>query len=181
MPPSARAHGISRTRRLVVTGLGFAPIYPSVIHSTPDHFGRDKSQAVIGVQMASAYVGSTFAPLLFGLLSEALGHRRAARLAPGVRGADGSPCSNGRSARSPRAGPPRAGGGRFRKTSRERTEKRNKNFSNGDIINYRAGRFLFSARRKKFPAERMTNAAEWCIMEESIFAERSFPRKSKSF
>ncbi len=58
---------------LVVTGLGFAPIYPSVIHSTPDHFGRDKSQAVIGVQMASAYVGSTFAPLLFGLLSEALG------------------------------------------------------------------------------------------------------------
>jgi len=39
-------------------GLGCAPIYPSVIHSTPAHFGADKSQAVIGVQMASAYVGT---------------------------------------------------------------------------------------------------------------------------
>lgn len=60
---------------LVVIGLGFAPVYPSVIHSTPAHFGWDNSQAVIGVQMASAYVGSTFSPLLFGLLAGAVGIR----------------------------------------------------------------------------------------------------------
>ena len=58
---------------LVVIGLGFAPVYPSVIHSTPDHFGADNSQAIIGVQMASAYIGSTFAPLLFGVLADAAG------------------------------------------------------------------------------------------------------------
>ena len=54
---------------LVLTGLGCAPIYPSIIHSTPDHFGADKSQAVIGIQMASAYVGNLVMPPLFGLLA----------------------------------------------------------------------------------------------------------------
>lgn len=54
---------------LIVIGLGCAPVYPSIIHSTPEHFGRENSQAVIGVQMASAYVGSTFMPPLFGLLA----------------------------------------------------------------------------------------------------------------
>ena len=54
---------------LVLVGLGCAPIYPSVIHSTPDHFGADKSQAVIGIQMASAYVGNLAMPPLFGLLA----------------------------------------------------------------------------------------------------------------
>ena len=53
----------------VLVGLGCAPIYPCVIHSTPDHFGADKSQAVIGVQMASAYVGSCLMPPLFGLIA----------------------------------------------------------------------------------------------------------------
>ena len=42
---------------LVVAGLGCAPIYPCIIHSTPAHFGADRSQAIIGVQMACAYVG----------------------------------------------------------------------------------------------------------------------------
>ena len=55
---------------LVVTGLGCAPIYPSIIHSTPKTFGAEYSQAIIGVQMASAYVGSTFSPPLFGLVAE---------------------------------------------------------------------------------------------------------------
>lgn len=50
-------------------GLGCAPIYPSIIHSTPDHFGADKSQAVIGVQMASAYVGTCLMPPLFGIIA----------------------------------------------------------------------------------------------------------------
>ena len=58
---------------LVVTGFGCAPIYPAIIHATPSNFGADKSQAIIGVQMASAYVGSTFAPPLFGLLADYAG------------------------------------------------------------------------------------------------------------
>ena len=54
---------------LVCIGLGCAPIYPCIIHSTPAHFGADKSQAVIGVQMASAYVGTSLMPPLFGLIA----------------------------------------------------------------------------------------------------------------
>jgi fucose permease len=54
---------------LVLVGFGCAPIYPCVIHSTPDYFGADKSQAVIGVQMASAYVGSCVAPPVFGWIA----------------------------------------------------------------------------------------------------------------
>ncbi|WP_461218784.1 MFS transporter [Lapidilactobacillus salsurivasis] len=54
---------------LVVIGLGCAPIYPAIIHATPMNFGAENSQAIIGVQMASAYVGSTFMPPLFGVLA----------------------------------------------------------------------------------------------------------------
>lgn len=54
---------------LIVVGLGCAPIYPAIIHSTPDNFGRENSQAIIGVQMASAYAGSTFMPPVFGLIA----------------------------------------------------------------------------------------------------------------
>ena len=54
---------------LVLIGLGCAPVYPSLIHSTPDHFGADRSQAVIGIQMASAYVGNLAMPPLFGWLA----------------------------------------------------------------------------------------------------------------
>jgi len=53
----------------LIAGLGCAPIYPSIIHSTPANFGRENSQAVVGVQMASAYVGSTLLPPLFGLIA----------------------------------------------------------------------------------------------------------------
>ena len=55
---------------LVLIGLGCAPIYPCIIHSTPDHFGAEKSQALIGVQMASAYLGTCLMPPLFGLIAE---------------------------------------------------------------------------------------------------------------
>ncbi|MFT3886878.1 MAG: MFS transporter [Arachnia sp.] len=58
---------------LVVAGLGSAPIYPAIIHSTPANFGRENSQAVIGIQMASAYLGITLMPPLFGALSSWLG------------------------------------------------------------------------------------------------------------
>lgn len=53
----------------VIIGLGCAPVYPSIIHSTPGNFGTKNSQAIIGIQMASAYVGSTFVPPLFGILA----------------------------------------------------------------------------------------------------------------
>lgn len=58
---------------LVMIGLGCAPVYPSIIHSTPEHFGADKSQAMIGVQMASAYVGTCFMPPVFGFLANHIG------------------------------------------------------------------------------------------------------------
>ena len=54
---------------LIIIGLGCAPIYPSIIHSTPDHFGAENSQAVIGVQMAAAYVGILVMPPVFGLIA----------------------------------------------------------------------------------------------------------------
>lgn len=54
---------------LLLVGLGCAPIYPCVIHSTPAHFGAERSQAVIGVQMASAYVGNCVMPPVFGLIA----------------------------------------------------------------------------------------------------------------
>jgi fucose permease len=54
---------------LMLVGLGCAPIYPSIIHATPDNFGADRSQAVIGVQMATAYTGSFLMPPVFGLIA----------------------------------------------------------------------------------------------------------------
>ena len=53
----------------VIIGLGCAPVYPCIIHSTPNNFGAENSQGIIGIQMASAYVGSTFMPPVFGLLA----------------------------------------------------------------------------------------------------------------
>ena len=50
-------------------GLGCAPVYPCIIHSTPEYFGAERSQAMIGVQMASAYVGICLMPPFFGLLA----------------------------------------------------------------------------------------------------------------
>ena len=55
---------------LIVTGLGCAPIYPSIIHETPTSFGAQNAQSVIGIQMASAYVGTTLMPPLFGVLGD---------------------------------------------------------------------------------------------------------------
>lgn len=55
---------------LMIAGLGAAPVYPCIIHSTPNNFGKENSHAIIGIQMASAYVGSTFMPPVFGFLAE---------------------------------------------------------------------------------------------------------------
>lgn len=59
----------------VVIGLGCAPIYPCIIHATPNNFGAENSGAIIGIQMASAYAGSTFMPPLYGLLGRFVGFK----------------------------------------------------------------------------------------------------------
>lgn len=56
----------------LVMGLGCAPIYPCIIHSTPYNFGAENSGAIIGIQMASAYIGSTFISPIFGLIGNAV-------------------------------------------------------------------------------------------------------------
>jgi fucose permease len=58
---------------LVIIGFGCAPVYPCIIHSTPSFFGADRSQAIIGVQMASAYVGTCLMPPLFGVIADKFG------------------------------------------------------------------------------------------------------------
>jgi fucose permease len=54
---------------LALVGLGCAPIYPCVMHATPTHFGAERSQALMGLQTASAYVGTALMPPLFGLIA----------------------------------------------------------------------------------------------------------------
>ena len=63
-------HNIGTIVGLMIIGLGCAPIYPCVIHSTPAYFGEDKSQAIVGMQMACAYVGSMCMPPVFGLIAQ---------------------------------------------------------------------------------------------------------------
>ena len=75
---------------LVLVGLGCAPIYPSVIHSTPAHFGAQNSQAVIGIQMSSAYVGNLAMPPLFGVLANNITPALFPLLSAGISGADGA-------------------------------------------------------------------------------------------
>ena len=57
---------------LVIIGLGCAPIYPCIIHSTPMNFGKENSQSLVGIQMASAYTGCTLMPPLFGVIGQYL-------------------------------------------------------------------------------------------------------------
>lgn len=54
---------------LAIIGLGCAPVYPCIIHATPQRFGAENSSSLIGVQMAGAYVGNCFMPPLFGLIA----------------------------------------------------------------------------------------------------------------
>ena len=57
----------------VITGIGMGPVYPAIQHMAPENFGKQNSAAVIGLQMASAYIGSTFMPMVFGLIQQAVG------------------------------------------------------------------------------------------------------------
>ena len=55
---------------LLLFGLGCAPIYPSMLHATPEHFGAENSQALMGVQMGFAYIGLTIMPTVFGWIAD---------------------------------------------------------------------------------------------------------------
>ena len=57
----------------LVIGTGMGPIYPSIQHMAPENFGKRFSAPVIGLQMASAYLGSTFMPMVFGILQQNVG------------------------------------------------------------------------------------------------------------
>ncbi len=56
----------------ILMGLGFAPIFPCIMHNTPYFFGENNSQAVVGVEMAFSAVGSLIMPTLFGIIAERL-------------------------------------------------------------------------------------------------------------
>ena len=58
---------------LVLLGLGCAPVFPSLLHATPVNFGAGRSQSLMGLQMASAYIGTTLMPPLFGYIGERFG------------------------------------------------------------------------------------------------------------
>lgn len=58
----------------LLIGLGCAPIFPSLLHETPRNFGEKYAQAIMGMQMASAYIGITLMPLLFGKLASYLNY-----------------------------------------------------------------------------------------------------------
>lgn len=57
----------------VIIGTGMGPVYPAIQHMAPSNFGKRYSAAVIGLQMASAYIGSTFMPMVFGHIQQAIG------------------------------------------------------------------------------------------------------------
>ena len=57
----------------IVIGTGMGPVYPAIQHMAPGNFGKRHSAAVIGLQMASAYIGSTFMPMVFGNIQQAIG------------------------------------------------------------------------------------------------------------
>lgn len=58
----------------LLIGLGCAPIFPSLLHETPVNFGEKHSQTIMGMQMASAYVGITLMPFLFGKIANFTGY-----------------------------------------------------------------------------------------------------------
>ena len=63
-----------RLAGILLMGLGCAPVYPNIVQDTPRNYGAENSQAVIGVQMAFAYIGSLFMPTIFGWIASILGY-----------------------------------------------------------------------------------------------------------
>ena len=58
---------------MFLIGLGNGPLFPNFNYLTPENFGSDISQSIIGIQMASAYIGIMIAPALCGLLGQVFG------------------------------------------------------------------------------------------------------------
>ena len=67
------SHYLPAAIGFAVIGTGMGPVYPAIQHMAPANFGKRNSAAVIGLQMASAYVGSTFMPMVFGNLQQHIG------------------------------------------------------------------------------------------------------------
>ena len=67
------SHYLPAAIGFAVIGTGMGPVYPAIQHMAPANFGKRNSAAVIGLQMASAYVGSTFMPMFFGILQQHIG------------------------------------------------------------------------------------------------------------
>ncbi|WNS45160.1 MFS transporter [Paenibacillus sp. MMS20-IR301] len=57
---------------LFLIGLGNAPIFPNILHLTPQNFGKEYSQSMMGAQMAVSYVGIALMPPLYGILAQKL-------------------------------------------------------------------------------------------------------------
>jgi len=58
---------------LFLIGMGNSPLFPNFTYLTPQNFGADISQSVIGSQMAASNTGFLVAPLLCGLLGQIFG------------------------------------------------------------------------------------------------------------
>ena len=57
----------------ILVGTGMGPVYPAIQHMAPANFGKRYSAAVIGLQMAFAYTGSTLMPMIFGQIQQRVG------------------------------------------------------------------------------------------------------------
>jgi fucose permease len=66
-------NGVVQVAGLLLIGLGCAPIFPSLLDQTPEFFGAEYSQGMMGIQLASAYIGGTLMPPLFGWISPLIG------------------------------------------------------------------------------------------------------------
>ena len=55
---------------LFLIGLGNAPVFPNMLHLTPDNFGKEKSQTAMSIQMAASYLSIMLAPIVFGLIAQ---------------------------------------------------------------------------------------------------------------
>lgn len=66
----AGAHPVSAGAALVLVGLGFAPIYPCLMHEVPRRFAPEAVQTVIGRQSGAAALGAAVLPALAGLVAQ---------------------------------------------------------------------------------------------------------------
>lgn len=54
---------------LILTGLGFAPVYPGLMHEVPRRFAPEAVFVVIGRQSGASYIGAAVCPALAGWLA----------------------------------------------------------------------------------------------------------------